>query len=262
MENKELRIISLNTWGGRAGKENLFKFFKENKDTDIFCLQEIWSAPYEDLDGKPAGGLLIEHKNIMTYGKQEISSILNDHFIFFNPHHLDNYGLLMFVNKNLEIKNSGELFVHKHKGFIPEGDVGHHARNIQYVTLINKDKEITVINFHGLWNGKSKDDSEDRIKQSQNIIDFIRTLKGEVILTGDFNLNPDTESIKMIENSGLINLIKEKKITSTRTSLYIRRETNPFADYTFVSKDVEVKSFEIMPDEVSDHAAMKLVVNV
>ena len=132
---------------------------------------------------------------------------------------------------------------------------------MEFVKLNINNKVINILNVHGLWTGKGKSDSEDRIKQSQNIIDFIKTLEEETVLCGDFNLNPDTESIKMFENFGLKNLIRENNTSSTRTSLYIKDE-NPFADYTFVSKDVEVKSFEIMPHEVSDHSAMKLVITV
>lgn len=45
-----MKLISLNTWGGRAGKEELLAFFERYQDIDIFCLQEIWSAPYNDMD--------------------------------------------------------------------------------------------------------------------------------------------------------------------------------------------------------------------
>lgn len=131
-----MRIISLNTWGGRAGKGNLLSFFKKHADTtDVFCLQEIWSAPYEHLDGHPAGGLEIDHEQIMVYGMQEISEALPNHTAFFRPHHLENYGLLMMVNKNLIVVEEGDIFVYKQRGYVPEGDVGNHARNIQYVTI-------------------------------------------------------------------------------------------------------------------------------
>ena len=36
--------------------------------------------------------------------------------------------------------------------------------------------------------------------------------------------------------------------------MYTKQEK--FADYTFVSKEVNVVDFKILPEEVSDHAAM------
>ncbi len=257
MENKELKIISLNTWGGQV--DGFLDFIKNNEDTDIFCLQEILEVRDEEIESNEYFKENKE-KNINQDLKlfTNLKNVLKDHNSYFYPCYKDCFGLAIFVNKNLEVLEEGEVIVYEGNGVNHEHD---HARNIEFIMLKINNKYINILNIHGLWTGKGKDDSEDRIKQSQNIIDFIKTLEGETVLCGDFNLNPDTESIKMFENFGLKNLIRENNISSTRTSLYIKDE-NPFADYTFVSKDVEVKSFEIMPDEVSDHSAMKLVITV
>lgn len=250
-----MKILTLNIWGGRAGKENLLAFLRtRSKDTDIFCLQEVWSAPYEHLEGALVAKFPIHHQNIMVYGKQEIAALLPEYEYFFHPNHLDDYGLMILVRKGIEVSGSGDIFVHKYREFVPEGDVGHHARNVQYVTLRDRGKATTICNFHGLWNGKGKGDSEDRITQSKNIVTFVNGLDGEVVLCGDFNLLPDTESIKILENAGFINLVTEYRITSTRTSYYTKPEK--FADYIFVNKSVTVKNFKVLPDEVSDHSPL------
>ena len=249
-----MRIISLNTWGGRAGKEGLLAFFTAHAaDTDVFCLQEIWSAPYSDT-AIEAGGVTLDQTGIMVYGLQEIAAALPDFEPYFRPHHGDHYGLCTLVKKNVDVKAEGEVFVYKHKGFMPEGDIGHHARNIQFVTLEQNGAPFTIINFHGLWNGRGKGDSEERLEQSGKIRDFITTLAGKVVLCGDFNLLPDTESIKMLEDAHLRNLVSEYGVTSTRTSFYTKPEK--FADYAFVSEGMQVATFSVLPDEVSDHAAL------
>ncbi|MCC7522593.1 endonuclease/exonuclease/phosphatase family protein [Candidatus Uhrbacteria bacterium] len=256
-----MKIITLNTWGGRGGKEKLLSFFqKYGPSTDVFCLQEIWSAPYDHLEGASAGGTQINNSDIMTSGMQEISNILPDHVTFFHPHHGDHYGLLMLVKKNLNVREEGEEFVYKYKGFVPEGDVGLHARNIQYVTLETAARPITIINFHGLWTGQGKADTEDRLEQSKKIIRFLQTRKNEYVLCGDFNLLPDTKSIQMIEESGLRNLIKEYQVTSTRTSYYTKPDK--FADYIFTTPGLIVKSFQVLPEEVSDHAALEVTLDL
>ncbi len=112
-----------------------------------------------------------------------------------------------------------------------------------------------ICNFHGLWNGKGKSDTEDRLKQSEKILEFIGGTDDSVILAGDFNLSPDTESLAMLEKD-MRNLIKEYGITSTRTSYY--EKENKFADYVLVSPGIAVKDFRVLPDEVSDHAALYL----
>lgn len=60
----------------------------------------------------------------------------------------------------------------------------------------------------------------------------------------------------MIENTGLRNLIKEHGITSTRTSLYTKEEK--FADYVLIGPGIQVTNFEVLPDEVSDHAPLRI----
>jgi len=250
-----MKIISLNIWGGRAGKEKLLEFFRKYKNTiDVFCLQEVWSAPHKNLEGKLAGGVPLNNAQIMTEGVREISNILVDHIPYFRPHLGDNYGIIMFVRKGIEVIEEGEEFVHGLKGYLPEGDLGNHPRNIQFATLRKGKDIVTVINFHGLWNGKGKTDSEDRLSQSNKIADFIKRQKHGIVLCGDFNLLPETESLKIVEKTGLRNLINEYGITSTRTSYYMK--PIKFADYAFISDDIKVKDFRILPEEVSDHAPL------
>ena len=252
-----MRIITLNTWGGRAGKDGLLNFFKRhNGDTDIFCLQEIWSAPYNHLEGSNVGGKPIEHKTIMMYGLQEITAVLPDYIAYFHSHYLENYGLLMLVHKRHVVHESGEIYVYKYKGYIPDGESGNHARNIQFVVLDDGKKKYMVVNFHGLWNGKGKGDSDSRLEQSEKIIRFLAEKKLPTVFVGDFNLLPDTESLKKIEAHGLRNLIKEYSITSTRTSFYHKLER--YADYVFVSSDIAVTNFVVLPDEVSDHSPLQV----
>lgn len=252
-----MKIVTLNTWGGRAGKNGLLAFFEKYKEeVDIFCLQEIWSAAYNHLDGHKAGGKEIDHSEIMVNGFQEISALLSEFTPHFRPHHGDHYGLLILVKKGIQVEIEGEIFVHKYKGYVPDGDVGNHARNVQFVTMRFNGAPLTVANFHGLWNGQGKGDSEDRLNQSNKIKEFIKTREGNVVLCGDFNLRPDTQSIQIIESTGLKNLIKENGITNTRTSHYTKSEK--FADYVFISPSLTVKDFKVLPDEVSDHAPLML----
>ena len=254
-----MQIISLTTWGGRAGKEKLLEFFKTYADTtDIFCLQEIWSAPYEHLEGRLAGGVPLINEKIMGHALRDISAILPNHQAFFHPHVGDNYGLLTLIRKEYRVINEGDTFVYKERGFISDEDVGNHARNIQYVTIETVSGPITIINFHGLWNGKGKTDTGDRIRQSKNILEFTKKLDGDYILCGDFNLLPDTESIRLFEDAGLRNLIREYNVVSTRTSFYTKPEKH--ADYAFISEGITVKDFKILPHEVSDHAPLLIEV--
>jgi endonuclease/exonuclease/phosphatase family metal-dependent hydrolase len=252
-----MTIVSLNIWGGRAGSEKIFAFFEKYRDTvDIFCLQEVWSDRYDDYEGVLAGGKPLDQSLIMTHALRDIGEKLPHHTAYFHPGFLDNFGLCTFVRNTIPVHESGDTFVHRERGYIPTEDLGHYARNLQYLTLELNEKEVTVMNFHGLWNGKGKTDCEERLIQSDRIIEFIQSLTSPYILCGDFNLLPDTESIQKFEHAGMRNLISEFNITSTRTPLYDKPVG--YADYAFVSEGIEVTDFKVLPDEVSDHAPLQL----
>ena len=241
-----MKVISLNTWGGRAGKEDLLDFIKKHKDTDIFCLQEVWEGGDDEA---PKWGEGIDTRMLTNIG-----AILKNHSVFFRTHYHDYYGLAMFVKKDLKLVEEGEVFVFKERENITDDFQPNHARNLQYVTIKTPQGLRTIINFHGLWNGGGKSDSPERLIQSENLSKFLKNISHHHVLMGDFNLEPDTKSLKMLEELGMRNLISEYGITSTRSSHY--KKPIRFADYTLVSPDIKVKDFRVLPDEISDHLAM------
>lgn len=254
-----MKLVSLNIWGGRAGREKLLPFFEAHKDdVDVFCLQEVWADRYEMYEGTMAGGRPIDHSMVMTHVLQEISAILTDHTPYFHPSFYDSYGQCTFVRSTIPVNKAGDIFVHRERGYIPTDDLGNHARNMQYVEIEQDGVPLTIMNLHGLWNGKGKTDCTERLEQSDKILAFIDTLTTSYILCGDFNLLPDTESLKKFEAAGMRNLIAEYGITSTRTPLYDKDVL--FADYAFVNEGVTVQDFKVLPDVVSDHAPLQLTI--
>lgn len=241
-----MKLITLNTWGGHVHKE-LLEFFKENQDTDIFCLQEIYKgAKTEKMDPEFMQDALDLYS--------DIEKTLLNHKGYFRPHIEDWYGLAIFVKKEIEIKREGDIFIYDTE----YNGAGNHSRNLHYIEVEHNGKAVTIANVHGLWNGKGKTDSPERILQSHKIKEFMDSVAGEKILCGDFNLRPDTESVRILEQ-GMMNLIKEYSVESTRTSLYLKPEKH--ADYIFTSPSIKVVDFKVLEDEVSDHAALYLEFN-
>jgi endonuclease/exonuclease/phosphatase family metal-dependent hydrolase len=78
-----------------------------------------------------------------------------------------------------------------------------------------------------------------------------------VILLGDYNLNPETQSLAIL-TQGRRNLISEYSIATTRSALYTK--PLPYADYAIVSPDIVIKSFAVPYTEASDH--LPLVVEI
>lgn len=144
------------------------------------------------------------------------------------------------------------------------------SKNFQAV-IIKGERDLLVCNIHGVSLPGDKKDSEERLKYSKTIIDFAKIKNISTIIGGDFNLNPDTKSVKMFEEAGYRNLVEQFGIKTTRNHFAwnqaMQQQKNEgleffgkqyFADYVFTSPDVKVKSFEVPNIEISDHLPLIL----
>jgi len=245
-----MKLISLNILGGQNTKE-LLSFIRRNTDVDIFCFQEVFD---KGICTRPE----MEGSNMNIFG--EISIALREYKGYFAPHQDDEEGLAIFVKNTFHIDEYNDIFVHRYKNAMFDNHGDELGRNIQHIMFKHKGKEINIINFHGLWSKLGKVDTPERELQSIKILDFLKTLRGEVILCGDFNLMPDTYSIKVFRDYRLTDLIKKFKVTSTRSSMY--KGEVKYADYIFCSKGLVIKEFKVFSDDVSDHLPLYLEFSV
>ena len=254
-----MKLISLNLWGGRVYNK-LLPFLKEMaKEIDIFCFQEVLAKDHyisheaAELKKRHSGveleevpDLYSELKSTLIGFESFLASPLGSggerQAIFFKQHVLINEnGIYPTVSKPFEVKLENEIFSL--------------SSAIQYVKI---KPNLTIMNIHGLWQGGGKEDTPERMYQSQRIVEFLSATNGKKVLVGDFNLLPDTRSIRAIEDAGMLNLIRINNIQSTRSSFYARASKGKFADYAFVSKDVKVEEFRVLQDEISDHLPLYL----
>lgn len=277
-----MKLITLNTWGGRLFAP-LAKFItSHSKDTDIFCFQEVYDTSSDEIYTRTKRSHPVYRKNRMTNahaaradGLSQIRKRLPNHKLLYNssqdntdfhgPVDFDlRFGLAMFVKKNLEVLEHGDVFVHQDKNVLKDTDhstmgsprgLTPRGRNIQWTKIRHNKKIFNICNFHGIWSSEGKNDSPERFEQSKKINDFLNTLGGEIILCGDFNLLPETESVGIIEEN-MINLVKQFDVKSTRSKFYTKAEK--FADYIFVTKGTWVKDFRVLKREISDHLPLYL----
>ena len=224
------------------------EFIKKNQDIDIFCFQEVYEGAKNKLDS--------HYPNVHFDIFSELKELLPNHQAFFRPVINGIYGIALFIKQDIDVLGEGEIIIHSNT--TSDGTDGHHSRNMQWIEFRKDSKIYSVLNVHGLWNGMGKTDTPDRLEQSKRIRDFMDTIQTPKVLCGDFNLRPDTESIAIVEK-GMNNLVKTFGIQTTRTSFYTKPEK--FADYIFTSLDIELLQFTVLPDEVSDHAALFLDFN-
>lgn len=255
-----MKIISLNIAFGEK-LQPLLEFIKTNSfETDIFCFQEV-------LFGKDRSFSKENHARLNIFS--EIQGILPDFDsnVFLAPLkaiYIKNEllpkdvrpGMAIFYRKKLNIINLGGYKTYK--GEVEGMSYGAMVTgNCQWIEIREDDRESFLINhIHGIYQiDTNKRDTEARKIQSQTIINFFNSQKGKKLLIGDFNLLPDTTSIEILE-SNMRNLIKEFKITNTRSRFY--EKSIRYADYAFISRDVIVNEFKVLEDQVSDHLPLEL----
>ena len=233
-----MRAIFLNSWYAKAGR-SFYDFIVENsKDTDIFGLSEINPKLFSGLRR-----ILPEFNSFYQKG-------------IFDKNMRSIYGQAIFVR-------NGIRFDVLNKIDSPRDNYDEPAFGFALCLELGiKSKKLNFVNVHGKSRPGDKLDTPARIKQSENIIDFLRDKDGSVIVGGDFNLLPDTQSIRMFEESGYRNLIKDFDIEETRNRLsweqFPNKEKQHFADFCFVSKGIKVKNFEVPKIEISDHLPLIL----
>lgn len=231
-----MKVIFLNAWYAKTGKV-FFDFVKENSlNTDIFSFQEVDPKLFSKLQE-----LLPNHVGCYaTENKVELLGYV--------------YGEAIFVRKGLDIVSFGKINLFRQV----INDVGY----MQCADIRMGGKMIHLANIHGKARPVHKLDTPARLRQTKLIINKFNNKTGPKIIGGDFNLMPKTKSVRMFEEEGYKNLIKEFNIKDTRGRLnhrqFAKKDIQYFADYVFVSPEVKVKGFEVPNVEISDHLPLIL----
>ena len=261
-----MRLISLNTWGGRLFDSFAKYITTEAESTDVFCFQEVFQTNSDIHTDRqdPTDGFVFR-VNLFS----EITKLLpnfqgyfanaQDGFLYNKPVNYNlSYGLATFVKRNIFVGSHKDIFIFGEKNSQLESDkVGITTpRNLQYVNLKTpKENELTIGNLHGLWKPGPKTDSEATLGQSKRVKTFLDKTPNPKILCGDFNLLPETKSLRILEEN-MVDLVKKFDIHSTR-SVSFKYETR-YADYMLVSPDVVVERFNAPHINVSDHLPLVL----
>ena len=233
-----MKIIFLNTWRSEL-RDELRAYVKRHiADTAVFCFQEADSKnryAYEDL--------LHDGYAVHDADRQE-------------PDGGNHYGNVIYVRKDIPILEKSDIFTTRPGDF----EVGLAA----IVTVQVNNRTVTICNVHGVSQPGHKLDTPARLSQSQAILDSMAH-HDAVIIGGDFNLLPETTSVKTFAQHGYRNLIAEYKVPTTRNRITLEHFPDtfqPFADYAFVSPAIGVSDFTVPDDVVSDHQPLEVTIAI
>ncbi len=157
------------------------------------------------------------------------------------------------------IKNEETIFTGKQ--YVADFDFLNHdpnMRNLQHAVIkLPNGTDLNILNHHGHHIHQHKNGDAETMRQCSIIADNINKIEGRLILAGDFNLAPHSDSLEQI-NKLVKNLSIEAGLKTTRTQLTHKKEV---CDYIFVSKKIKVISFDVSDEIVSDHKALIMEFN-
>ncbi len=266
-----MQIMSLNAWGGKLHTALLPYVAKTAPD--ILCLQEVIHSPDTEapwLTYRDGDHVLPQRANLF----HEIRQALPDHVATFCPAAQgalwdgdrpvpSQWGLATFVHKSFPIIAQAQGFVHK--SWSPEGYGDHpRSRTAHAVRLhdFGRNRQISVTHMHGLRDPAGKHDTPARAAQARRLLDLSRQVSEPddlTVICGDFNVEPGSETLALLRDAGMTDLVTAGGHPGTRSSHYAK--PGKFADYMLVSRKTEIRAFQIIRDpEVSDHCPLVLSV--
>ena len=264
-----LKIISLNAWGGRV-HEPLMRYLQD-ENPDLLCLQEVTRTPaaasdwlvYRDgtFELPQRASLYEDVKWVLPGHESSYAPVARGTLYEGEREVASEFGLATFVRSTFPILGQHLGFVHGE--FSADGWGPHpRARNAHGLRVFRYDtgSTLTIVQLHGLRDLEGKGDTPARLAQAHALVALIEKVRQKsepLVVCGDLNLLPDSETFSILGELGLVDLVTTRGFTDTRTSLYPKE--GRYADYLLVTPDVDVVRFDVVAEpEVSDHRALLL----
>ncbi|WP_433384652.1 endonuclease/exonuclease/phosphatase family protein [Actinoplanes sp. CA-142083] len=262
-----VRIASVNAWGGALSDALLA--WLPGSEADVVCLQEVTRTPgltgwtrFEDGERT-----LPQRADLFD----DVRAVLPRHQAIFvtsdsgpvcdetGGRHRQDFGLATLIGEHLPVCGVDSAFVHGEYADHDEWPTGDRPRIALAVRTVERasGRSIWVLQAHGLRDPAGKGDTPARRRQAERLAEIVRRVRGPrdlVVVCGDLNLLPDSETFGVLAEAGLTDLVGT---ADTRSSHY--RKPVRHASYLLVSDVAAVKHFEIPAEpEVSDHRALIL----
>jgi len=191
----------------------------------------------------------------------EFAAMVHFHHTYFSPVYSFRYmaGTIDFGNaimSNLQLHDKNTVFTNsEYDAEFSLEESSYNIRNFQHIVAENEDgKKFHLINHHGYHIPQHKRGDDFTLKACKQIVEYASTLKGPIIITGDFNLEPGSESLAVFEPL-FRNLSTEYGLKTTRNNLTHKSEV---CDYIFVNDGVVVNDFYASTVIASDHQGLVL----
>jgi endonuclease/exonuclease/phosphatase family metal-dependent hydrolase len=243
-----MKLLQLNMWSGRLDQQVLDLIVRTNPD--VVCLQEAIDAP--------------GNTNSMFLTVSQISRSTELKHKYMSPTWSFRFmkGIADYGNcilSKIPFDSTDTIFT----GGVYNGDYDddhddYNIRNLQHVIVHVDGRPLHILNHHGHWTRTEKRGDDETMRQCRVIAEYIRGIDGDVVLTGDFNLAPHSESLAQI-NQVLTNQSIVNNLQTTRNWLV---SSTAVCDYIFTSPELQVAQFEMCKEIVSDHQALVVEISL
>ena len=256
----KLKVITLNIWHGGRLWDNAVDFLRQ-QDADILLLQEVFNG--HDASYEPRFRTMDEFKKIFDF----IDNDFAPSCLFVHDFGKVELGLALF-SKFPIVTRYDQLFFNEpfNDSYVDTPENYPTApRNLQHVVVDVQGTKVDVLNFQGVWDLDGENDSPSRLRMSQLITDTI-TNRPLVILGGDTNVRPNTQTIRNIEK--YVNSVFSDEL---QTTFNIAQKTDPklkagyaqsVVDMLFVSPTIGVLDHDCPQVDVSDHLPLVATVEI
>lgn len=240
-----MKLVQLNAWSCKLSTE-IIRLLDIEKP-DIACLQEVNSATF---DGK-----ILDTIDAIT-DKHPFNQYYYTPLVEFSfMHHRAQRGNM--IMSQFPMTERTETWTHGcYTEDFDDVDSGGYnvARNIAHAKITTPEGPLHVLTLHGYHIAEHKNGNEETLRACQELIELTAPIDGPIIITGDFNLSPDSESIKLV-NHYFHNLSIDYHLSTTRNHLTPKTEV---CDYIFTNNKIKVNNFYMSDIIASDHNALIL----
>lgn len=238
--------------------------FINSQNADIVALQEIIRHLEDKVFDQYRSKSDIEAQMDINYPYKFFAPLFVSDAIRYNGKvHMDFGGHIEqgseIMSKHPIVRGTNEFF-YKHYSYEIDWtnwkneDTG---RSLQMAELNVDGKKLQIFNLHGIWTHDKLGDKRT-IAECKYIVEAASRQTIPTIIVGDFNLLPQTKSIKLL-NKKFRNLINEYGVTSTRPDFDDGRDKGSnVVDYIFINNQIKVNNFEVINTDISDHLPLLL----
>jgi len=171
-----------------------------------------------------------------------------------------------FYKKIFSLHEKTELVLAKPDGLFPSDSVAFEklGRTLLHLKLEAEGKTVSFLNTHLVW-AKTPKEEPHQTEQGKTLLNYLQTVPEPFILSGDFNLDPEQPTLQKI-NRVARNLTDHYHVINTLNPRTHRAKVlfppGVAVDYIFTSKDLTVKNFAVIEEDLSDHLGLTAEIEI